>query len=159
MLADDTVAFSPSSRRADRDIYLHPLQNEVRLRPASADYFAAPAERIAPIEWPDGKLRLRAVYVLDGEADGSSPVEFARLRTAESLPLLLEQAYALSVEIPTYNQKLMSDYARLAASVPTFRLRFHRSFSDADGLFAALEAHIATHAELVARPNNAQSKA
>jgi hypothetical protein len=159
LLADDTVAFSPSKHGGERDIHLYPLQNEIRLRPASAEYFTPSPQSIGPIEWPEGKLRLRAVYLLDGEAECDSPVEFTRLRSAEGLPLLLQQAYALSFEIPTYNQKLMSDYARLAASVPMFRLRFHRSFAAAGDLFVSLDAHIATQVELVASQNSAQSQA
>lgn len=159
LLADDTVAFSPSSRWGGNDIQLHPLKNEVRLRPASAGYFAADASANGVIEWPEGTLRLRIMYLLDGDAESSSPVEFTRLRAAEGLPLLLQQAYALSFEIPTYNQKLMSDYARLAAFVPMFRLRFHRSFAAAADFFGMLSAHIAAHLELVAGRNRTQPQA
>jgi hypothetical protein len=156
LLADDTLAFSSSSKRADREIQVHPLRNDIRLRQASADYFATDAQTTERIDWPAGNLSLRAIYVLDGGAEFPPAVEFTRLRTAEGLPLLLQQAYALSFEIPTYNQKLMRDYAQLAASVPMFRLRYQRSFSAADGLFGALEAHIAAHVDLIARRNSTQ---
>jgi hypothetical protein len=153
------LAFSPSNKRAERDIQVHPLRNDIRLRPASADYFATDAQTIERIDWPAGNLSLKAIYVLDGDAEFPPAVEFTRLRTAESLPLLLQQAYALSFEIPTYNQKLMRDYAELAASVPMFRLRYQRSFTAADGLFGALDAHIAAHVEVIARRNSTQPHA
>jgi hypothetical protein len=156
LLADDTLAFSSSDAGHRREIHVHPLQNRVRLRPASTAYFAARAPTTRPIEWPEGTLRLSAIYVLDSDDNCSPPLEFTRLRMAESLPLLMEEAFALSFEIPSYNQKLMSDYAQLAAFVPVFRLRFQRSFAAADGLFGALDAHIAAHRQTAAAPNRAQ---
>ena len=159
LVADDTLAFSSTSDSRARHIHLHPLKNEIRLRPASADYFTTGSQSREVIEWPAGNLQMRAIYVLEGDSAFSHSPEFTRLRAAEALPLLLEQAYALSFEIPTYNQKLMREYAQLATSVPMFRLRYQRSFAAADGLFDALEAHIAAHVGFVARRNSVQPQA
>jgi len=79
---------------------------------------------------------------------------------AERLPLLLQQAYALSFKIPKYNQELMTAYAQLAASVPAYRLRFQRSFAVAGALFDAIDRHAAAELNLqtsagVTRPTSA----
>lgn len=147
LLSDDTLAFSAAGADGLR---LHPLTSAARLRPASADYFGKSGHTPEPVAWPPGPLRLKAVYVLEGDETVLQPAEFTRLRIADALPLLLQQAYALSFEIPQYNQQLMKDYARLAASVPSFRLRYRRSFAVVDALFDALEEHLAAEVGLVA---------
>ncbi len=137
-LADDTVAFSIAGPLPA----LHPIPNEARLRPASAAFFEVdqpPAE----VPWPGGNPVLAAIYVLEGDPTLSRPAEFAPLRASEALPLLLQQAYALSFKIPKYNQQLMKDYLALAAAVPVFHLRYRRSFDVADELFSAIEGHLA----------------
>ena len=143
LVADDTLAFSSSGDSPARRIQLHPLKNEIRLRPATADYFAAGIQASEPIEWAASNLQLRAILRARRQSGILRPPEFTRLRAAEGLPLLLQQAYALSFKIPTYNQKLMRDYAELAASVPVFRLSYKRTFTAVDELFNALETHTA----------------
>lgn len=151
LLSDDTLAFSTGEGARDGGIRLHPLKNDARLRPASADFFGKGSQTFEPVEWPAGRLRLKAIYVLEGDDSFAHPSEFTKLRIGDGLPLLLQQAYALSFKIPKYNQQLMKDYAQLAASVPMFRLRYRRSFALADALFGALEEHIAADLGLVAR--------
>jgi len=116
-------------------------------------------KRFERIDWPAENLSLRAIYVLDGDAEFPSAVEFTRLRAAEGSSATLAAGLRPLLRIPTYNQKLMRDYAQLAASVPMFRLRYQRSFTAADGLFGALEAHIAAHVEVIARRNSTQPHA
>jgi hypothetical protein len=157
LISDDTLAFTTSSEAGVR---LHPLRNDARLRPASADYFGKTGHPFEPVEWPSGPLSLRAVYVLDGDDDRPGLPHFEKLGVAERLPLLLQQAYALSFKIPSYNQELMTAYAHLAASVPAYRLRFQRSFAVAGTLFDAIEDHAGAELNLrtsarVTRPTSA----
>jgi hypothetical protein len=157
LISDDTLAFT--TLPGDR-IRLHPLRNEARLRPASADYFGKTGDAFEQVEWPSGPLSLRAVYVLDAVDDRPEPPRFEKLGVAERLPLLLQQAYALSFKIPKYNQELMTAYAHLAASVPVYRLRFQRSFAVAGALFDAIDQHAAAELTLqtsagVPRPTSA----
>jgi hypothetical protein len=140
-LTDDTLAFTSS---AVDGIRVYPLRNEARLRPATAAYFGRSGEAFESVEWSDGPFALRAIYVLDGDERLDGVAEFSRLRAGEGLPLLLQQAYALSFEIARYNQLLMTDYAHLAASVPVFRLRYRRSFDVAAELFHAIDRHAET---------------
>jgi hypothetical protein len=155
----DVIAFTGPTPPGD-GIRLHPLRNDARLRPASADYFGRTGDAFEPVEWPSGPLSLRAVYVLDGVDGRSEPPHFENLGVAERLPLLLQQAYALSFKIPKYNQELMTAYAQLAASVPVYRLRFQRSFAVAGALFDAIDQHAAAELNLqtsagVTRPTSA----
>jgi hypothetical protein len=150
LLADDTVAFSTASSAPDpavptcqTTIRLHPIPQETRLRPATADFYGVGNRSDATVSWPGGAPVLRAIYVLEGDETFASPADFTVLRAAESMPLLLQQAYALSFGIPKYNQALMKDYLAVAAAVPAFRLRYRRSFDVADELFAAIERHVA----------------
>jgi hypothetical protein len=138
LLADDTLAFSVTT---EGQLCLHPIGNTARLRPASADFFGRAGHDPEPVEWPSGALTLRGFYALEPSEELEAPAEFTRLRMADALPLLLQQAYALSFKLPKYNQQLMRDYAQLAASVPLYRLRYRREFSMADALYAAIDAH------------------
>lgn len=139
-LCDDTLAFSLD----DGQVRLHPLQNEARLRPASAGFYGVTDRPEETLEWPGGTPTLRAVYFLEGHDVFEQTGEFTRLRAAEALPLLLAQAYALSLNLPKYNQQLMKDYLSLASGVPSFRLRYRRSFDVADDLFSSIAAHLAS---------------
>ena len=95
--------------------------------------------------------------VLDGDETFTSPAEFTRLRAADALPLLLQQAYALSFKIPKYNQQLMKDYLALATVVPVFRLRYRKRFDVAEELFSAIAGHLATEVGLTCVPGPAQA--
>ena len=140
LVCDDTLGFSVE----DGTIPLYPLPNQTRLRPASADYYGVTGQAPETLNWPDLSVQLKTVYVLDGDEDHPAGAEFTRLRAAEALPLLLRQAYALSFELPKYNQQLMRDYLALAAGVPVYRLRYRRSFDEAEALFASIESHLAS---------------
>lgn len=143
-LGDDTLAFSVGD---DRSIPLHPIPNEARLRPESAGFYGLTGEDASrTLVWPGGNPRLSAVYVLEGDDALVATAAFERLRAADSLPLLLQQAYALSFGLPKYNQQLMKDYLALSAAVPIFRLRYRRSFEVAEELFSAIAGHLATEA-------------
>jgi hypothetical protein len=139
LIADDTVAFSLADSRA----ILHPIAQDARLRPESAAFFGESEDDAGvsrEVVWPGSQPSLRTIYVLD-PADEPAPPVLIPLSSSEALPLLLQQAYALSFAIPKYNQALVKDYLALAASVPAFRLRYRRSFDAAEALFAAVDRH------------------
>jgi len=145
-ICDDTLAFSLGRTAAAGGVHLHPIPNDSRLRPESAEYYGVSDRPQETIEWPDRELQLKAVYVIEGDETFERPAEFSRLRGAEALPLLLQQAYALSFKLPKYNQQLMKAYLTLATVVPVFRLRYRRSFDVAEELFSAIAGHLATEA-------------
>lgn len=148
-ICDDTLAFSVGRTAATTGVHLHPIPNDSRLRPASAEYYGVSDRPQETLEWPDRDLQLKAVYIIDGDDTVEQPAQFSRLRAADALPLLLQQAYALSLTLPTYNQQLMKDYLALATAVPVFRLRYRRSFDVAEELFSAITSHLAADAGVV----------
>lgn len=145
-ICDDTLAFSVDHASGSGGVQLHPIPNDSRLRAASAEYYGVADRPQETIAWPDLDLHLKALYVIEGDASFERPAEFSRLKAAEALPLLLQQAYALSFKLPKYNQQLMKDYLALSTMVPVFRLRYRRSFDVAEELFAAIAGHLATEA-------------
>lgn len=142
MVADDTLAFSVD---ADSRIALHPLRREACLRQATAEYFgkAEPAE--IPFTWPTTPLSLKIVYILCASDDPTVQVRFDPLRAAEIFPLLLAQAYALSLGDPAHNQRLMRDYLALAAAVRVFRFTFPKRFDHLALTLQHLDVHAAAH--------------
>jgi hypothetical protein len=145
LLADDTIAFEiDGTARGAEALRIFGLPNQARLRPASQRHFDLAGGPPA-IAWPDTPVRLRAAYVLDGQEAHATAPEFTRLHVGDALPLLMAQAYALSLDIPKYNQQLMMDYTRLASIIPVFRLTYRRSFEAAEALFAAIDAHVVSH--------------
>ena len=144
LICDDTLAFSQTLSSGARQIVLHRLRNDPRLRPASAEYYGTAAGPQAPREWPDHPLRLKAMFVLRASEDLGPAATFTRLRSAESYPLLLEQAYALTLKIAKHNQQLMRDYLELTASVPVFRLAYRKSFEAIEEVFDAVEGHLSS---------------
>ena len=143
-VSDDAMAFSCHADDADEPIILYPLRSEARLRQATARYFGKSEATDIPFDWPSTRLRLKLIYALDPSPDPSTPVSFARLRAAESLPLLLAQAHAFSINEPEHNQRLLRDYLSLAVAVSCFRFTFPRTFSALATNLDQLEAHAAT---------------
>jgi hypothetical protein len=80
---------------------------------------------------------------------------FTRLSAADALPVLLQQAFALSFAVPEYNRQLLMHYAQLAASVPVFRLRFRRAFEIAGELYDGIDDHLATDVQTMGAPRAA----
>ena len=142
LVCDDTLAFSS----ANGEIRLHRMQNEARLRVPSAAYYGKTNAVAEPLSWPEGPLRLAAVYVLDGDPDRLGPASIARLGAAESYALLLEQAHALTLNFPRHNQQLMRDYLHLVTAVPVFRLAYRKSFEVMENTLDTVEHHIRSHA-------------
>jgi hypothetical protein len=135
-IADDTVAFS----RDGDSIRLHPLLNHRRLRAASAAYFGKPMMSGEVVGWPSLPLRLTGLYLLAEDAAQAEPVSITAGSAAESYPVLLGQAFALSVAVPSHNEQLLLDYLALAR-VPAFRMRYCRTFEAFNAVLDGLAAH------------------
>jgi len=137
MVADDTLAFS----RADGRLALHPFRQETRLRPATVGHYGVSGEGAATLPWPSGNLTLVRLYCLGVDLGVTGATYITPLTAAETYRLVLEQAFALSLNIPEHNRELMLDYATLAA-VPSFRLDYRRSFDVIERVLDDLEAHV-----------------
>lgn len=138
-VCDDTLAFSAGGGR----VVLHPLPNEARLRAASAAYYGRTGDVADPVVWPEVALQMAAVYFLNGDRGRVESPSITRLRAAESYPLLLGQAYALTLKLARHNQRLMRDYLALAAVVPVFLLEYCKSFDAIEQVLDLLETRSA----------------
>lgn len=136
MVSDDTVAFSCAGGR----LALYPLRQSVRLRPATAAQHGKVGEVFEPIAWPAGPVTLGRLYFLADDIGLAGPSRIDKVSATEGYRLVLEQAFALSLNIPEHNRELMLDYAALAA-VPSFRLAYRRSFEVIESVLDDLEAH------------------
>jgi hypothetical protein len=146
LVCDDMLGFS-IDRAGPPRLQLHPLKSEARLRSASAEYYGKTGFTKEAITWPGGPLDLAAIYALDPEEarlTRTDPAVIRPLRPQESYPLLLQQAYALSLNTPAVSQQLMRDYLDLTALVPTFRLSYQRGFDVFERVLDAVERHMTT---------------
>jgi hypothetical protein len=141
LVADDTLAFSTSVTCGSSAITLYPLRSEARLREETARHYGFPQATEQPFGWPGRPLRLRAIYALDGQAFPTSPIACARLRTAESYPLLLGQAHAFTLKRADFNQRMMREYLVLASAVPTFRAIYPKTLERLEAVLDCLELH------------------
>jgi hypothetical protein len=136
MVCDDTLAFSCEGER----IALYPLRQEFRLRVATAAHYGRQGEVVEPLEWPRSPVTLARLYFLAVDPNLARAADIIPLTAAESYRLVLEQAFALSLNIPEHNRELMVAYAALAA-VPSFRLAYQRSFDVLERVLDDLEVH------------------
>jgi hypothetical protein len=136
MVSDDTLAFS----RAEGGVALHPLRQVTRLRPATAGHFETMGRAAEPLVWPGGSVALVGLYSLAVDPGLRGTTHITPLSAAEAYRLVLEQAFALSLNVPEHNRELMLDYAAFAAA-PSFRLVYRPSFDVIERVLGDLEAH------------------
>lgn len=131
-IADESLAMLIRNGRVE----LAPIPNFTRLRPHSARYFQRGSRDFDWLEWPSGELTLKGIYFLEvtpTEAGTSTPpVKVIQLNGAEAYPMILQQAFALSLTRHDHNQRLMSDYLQVARQVPCYRLLFSKTFPAID---------------------------
>ena len=139
MLADDTLAFS-FALDAPTAIRLHPLRLQSRLRPDAAHHFGKDPGVEESFSWPAAAPLLKAIYVLDGVNSQARPT-VERSSLSESYAFLLGQAHAMSLNDAVHNQRLMRDYATLAAAVEVSRLTYCKSFECLDETLDCIESH------------------
>lgn len=141
VVCDDTLAFSFEPVETGRGLTLHKLQNDARLRPATASYYGKLGATQELLEWPDGPLDFTGVYFLSGNPAHPRPVTITAVGAATSYRRLLEQAHALTLELPEHNQRLMRDYLELAARIPAFQLEYRHGFDVIEDVFDAVAHH------------------
>src|SRR5581483_8920617 len=149
LICDDTLAFSPLEDAGALTIALHPLPTEARLRPASAAHFGVAPNRAVPLKWPRRPVRLSTIYSLQADPDLDRPVSISKVGAGESYARLLEQAHALTLDLPDHTQRLMRDYLALATTVPVFRLAYRKSFEAIAQIVTALEPHTAARLDAI----------
>jgi hypothetical protein len=136
MVADDTLAFAVASG----SVSLFPLRQEVRLRAPTAAHYGKTGETFETLSWPSQTVSLARLYFLRPDVALDATTRIAPMSAAESYRLVLEQAFALSLNIPEHNRDLMLDYVALAAA-PAFQLTYQPSFDVFDRVLDEVEAH------------------
>lgn len=137
MIADDTLAFACDDGRVD----FFPIRQYARLRRQTAAFYGKDGAHEEPIRWLPGPLVLGRLYFLE-LSDEDRP-QFRPISGPESYGRLLKQAFALSLDLPAHNQRLMLDYTALAAA-PGYALAYRRSFDTIAGVLHDLAAHALT---------------
>lgn len=118
--ADDAVCFDASSV----PITAVSLPFALRLRPASAEYFAANENgRREQLSATSSRPELGAVVVLERSEPEAEPV-LSRLTASEAFTATLTHAYAFDTEDRVRNARMVSSYLELVDRVPVFRLTF-----------------------------------
>jgi len=144
-VCDDTLAFSCANHdRPNASVTLHHLDNDARLRRATALHFGMSDRPPERVRWPSQPLRLQRIYFLEAAADETLVDRTHRvtpLRPGDAYRKLLEQAHAFTLEVPSHNQRLMRDYLAVAASVPAYRLTYWKSFDVIDQMFDTVASH------------------
>ncbi len=137
-IADDRLAFSTKKN----NISLIPIDNKVRLRPASETFFAPSAGKESGLEWPQSEINLQAIYWLVPDDNNEISASIRALGIATAQKRLLSQAYALATVFPNQNRQMMLDYLELASRFPVFELRYARSFARFEETIKLVENHL-----------------
>ena len=137
--ADDAVCFDASSA----PITAVSLPFALRLRPASAEYFARSGNgaREAASATP-ARQELGAVVVLERSDAGAEPA-LSRLTASDAFTATLTHAYAFDTEDRVRNARMVSSYLELVERVPVFRLAFPPGLEGLTELVERLETALA----------------
>ena len=127
--ADDAVCFEV--QRADVNVL--PVPFTLRLRPASAAFFAdEPGDD--GVQDPQGTERLACVFVLARSESGGPQIE--RLAAASAFREVLTHGYCFSMQDRARNETMVRNYLELVDRVPVYRITFSEGL---DGLDATLD--------------------
>jgi hypothetical protein len=130
--ADDAVCFE----RGDAGIDALPLPFTLRLRPASAAFFAdRPVDN--GLKSPEGRERVAAVFVLERAPGAQGDLE--RLGPADAFPTVLAHGYCFTTNDRERTGAMVRNYLELVDRVPTFRLTFSEGLDRLDNLLDMIE--------------------
>jgi hypothetical protein len=129
--ADDAVCFEPN----DAGIDTLPLPFSLRLRPASAAFFADRAVDNG-LRSPEGREPLAALFVLERAA---GPAALERLQPADAFPAVLTHGYCFTTNDRERTGAMVRNYLELVDHVPTFRLRFPDGLDGLDDVLELIE--------------------
>lgn len=142
--ADDAVIFEIS----DRGVWATPIPCEIRLRPASAQYFGlSQADTDNPtsgdfVSQVDVKpVPLAAVCVLE-RGTHSAPVRIRRILPIHAFPAVLSHAYCFSLQDMERKRRMMHAYLALVREVPVFTIRFSAGLETLPQILNSIEQEI-----------------
>lgn len=137
---DDVLAYQISNG----DALAVSLPFEIRLRPASADFFghdATAASAMGTAEHTPGTktVRLASLLVLERNDELEVPVTVRRLPVAQAFPKILVHACWFSIRTFEGKRRLIDNYLDLAARTPIFQLTFKPGLDNLPAILDAIE--------------------
>ena len=137
-IADNTLGFQTSNGR----IELVSIQNEIRLRRESAEYFGEELNSCEILPWhEDIKKELKEIYFLEKLDKGERVSKIEEISVKQAYPLMLKQSYILTSSEKEMNKKVYTDYLTLTSSVDTYKLSYNTGFDNFDNTLNFLEEH------------------
>jgi hypothetical protein len=142
--ADDAVVFEIS----DREVWAHPMPFEIRLRPASAQYFrfsqidADNPTNCDLVSQVNLKPRPLAAVCLLERGDRLEPVRIRRILPIHAFPAVLSHAYCFSLQDMERKRRMMHAYLALVREVPVFTIRFAAGLEALPRLLDSIEQKI-----------------
>jgi hypothetical protein len=98
--------------------------------------------RDRPAEADSRRSPLAALVVLERTPNRDAGVTVERLPAHSAFPAVLAHAYCFSLEDATRKRRMVEEYLRLTASVPTFRVRFAPGLERLDAVLDGIESVI-----------------
>lgn len=132
---DDAFIFEPG---ADGTVALS-VPFEIRLRPASANWFGQPAIPADNRELPYERAPVNAVCILRRTTDERPPVVVRRLPFAEAFTNLLTHACWFTMKDDDDKRRVINHYMDLAAQTPVFDVAFKTGLEHLDDVLNAIE--------------------
>lgn len=129
--ADDAVCFEIGAERVEA----LPVPFTLRLRPASAAFFADTAE--TGVRSPEQAEPLTAVFVLERSDAGAPQVE--RLAAAAAFREVLTHGYCFSMQDRGRNAGMVQNYLELVDRVPVHRVRFSEGLEQVEETLDVIE--------------------
>jgi hypothetical protein len=143
--ADDTLVFDASAE----DVQVTPYPHRLRIRAEAADYFDLERLRLLDTSsWTtleqaqDEPAPLTCLFLLEREAQPSTPVETVRLTPAEALARVVEHAYWFRLDDGVSRRRMIEKYLALATRVPVFRLRFRPTLDQLPAMLDRIQATV-----------------
>jgi hypothetical protein len=131
--ADDAVCFETS----DSTVEALPLPFTLRLRPASAAFFADDSALGEPRS-PSERERLARVFVMERSGSGAPRIE--RLTAADAFREVLTHGYCFSMHDKARNEAMVRNYLDLVVHVPVYRVAFSEGLDRLGETLDAIEA-------------------
>jgi hypothetical protein len=142
--ADDAVVFEIS----DREVWAHPMPFEIRLRPASAQYFgfsqidADNSTSCDFVSQVNVKPRPLAAVCLLERGDHLEPFRIHRMLPIHAFPAVLSHAYCFSLQDMERKRRMIHAYLALVREVPVFTIRFSTGLEALSQLLESIEQEI-----------------
>lgn len=135
-LGDESLALNIQKS----NIELIHIPNSKKLRENSLKHFKIKKLKEEWFDWPDIQLHLKCIYFLENNTEKDA--EISELSKSAAYKRLLEQAFALTLNLPEKNKKIMNDYMNLVSSdIKFYKLDFRHDFSVLENVLKRIEDH------------------